>query len=464
MRAPLGVLCIAALLLGVTPVRAQRTTGEIVGVVSDDSNLVLPGVSITLHGSGVPSAGLVSVTGGNGAYRFPTLPPGTYDLEAVLQGFSSLKREGIAVGVGSIVTLDLTMKVGSLEETITVSGASPVVDLATAQVSTNYTKEWVEAAPVRRFSFFDLINSAPGVSQTTSTSSGTTNATSLGSSVNDNSYQIDGTNLTAPGAGGGWAWPNTDAIQEIEVLQLGASSEYGNVQGAVFNVVTRQGGNEYHGDANFYFMNDALTARNTTAAQDGGKPYYRQDFKDTTYQLSGPFVKDKLWFFGSFQYQNNADAAPGFGPAGAVASYAKRVFYKLNYNITANHRIMHGYHDDYWGLPPAQTNPLTALSTLSKSHGDNPTPNLVYTGTLSGSTYIEARLSGYFAKDSNDPIVAGQTPGLLQVTNDDTGEVTGGITQWATNKSWRRGSSFKFSHYESSFAGGSHDLKSGIQY
>jgi hypothetical protein len=464
MRAPLGVLCIAALLMGVTPVRAQRTTGEIVGVVTDDSNLVLPGVSITLHGSGVPSAGLVSVTGGNGAYRFSTLPPGNYELEAVLQGFSSLKREGVVVGVGATVTLDLTMKVGSLEETITVSGDSPIVNLATAQVSTNYTKEWVEAAPVRRFSFFDLINSAPGVSQTTSTSGGTTNATSLGSSVNDNSYQIDGTNLTAPGAGGGWAWPNTDAIQEIEVLQLGASSEYGNVQGAVFNIVTRQGGNEYHGDANFYFMNDALTARNTTDAQDGGKPYYRKDFKDTTYQLSGPFVKDKLWFFGSFQYQNNADAAPGFGPAGTVASYAKRVFYKLNYNITANHRLMHGYHDDYWGLPPAQTSPLIALSTLSKSHGDNPTPNLVYTGTLSDKTYIEARLSGYFAKDSNDPIVAGQTPGLVQVTNDDTGEVTGGITQWATNKSWRRGTSFKLSHYQPSFAGGSHDLKTGIQY
>ena len=464
MRLLTGLLALSSLLLGVAPASAQRTTGEISGIVTDDSGLVLPGVTVTLHGEGVSSAGLVSISASNGAYRFANLAPGTYDVEAAIEGFSTLKREGVTVGVGNTVSLDLVLKVGNVEESITVTGAAPVVNVSSAQVSTNYTKDWVEAAPVRRFSFFDLINAAPGVSQTTSTSSGTTNATSLGSSVNDNSYQIDGTNLTAPGAGGGWAWPNTDAIQEIEVLQLGASSEYGNVQGAVFNIVTRQGGNEFHGDANYYFMNDALTGRNTTDAQDKGKPYYRKDFKDATFQLSGPAIRDRLWFFGSFQYQNNADAQPGFGPALAVASYAKRVFYKVTYNITPTHRLMFGYHDDYWGLPPTQTSPLIAASTLTKSHGDNPTPNLVYTGTLSDRTYIEARLSGYFAKDSNDPYVAGQKFGVTQVTNDDTGEVTGGVTQLQTNKSWRKAMSFKYSHYVPSFLGGSHDLKAGVQH
>lgn len=464
MRMWIGSLACLALLAASAPAMAQRTTGEIAGVVTDDSGLVLPGVTLTLHGAGVPSTGVVAISAENGGYRFANLPPGTYQVEAVLEGFSTLKREGVPVGVGTTVSLDLVLKVGSLAETITVTGDAPVVNVSSAQVSTNYTKEWVEAAPVRRFSFFDLINAAPGVSQTTSTSGGTTNATSLGSSVNDNSYQIDGTNLTAPGSGGGWAWPNTDAIQEIEVLQLGASAEYGNVQGAVFNIVTRQGGNEFHGDANYYFMNDALTGRNTTDAQDKGKPYYRKEFTDTTWQLSGPFVRDRLWFFGSYQYQNNADAQPGFGPAQAVSSFAKRVFYKLTYNVNTRHRLMYGYHDDYWGLPPTQSNPLAAASTFTKSHGDNPTPNLVYTGTLSDRTYIEARVSGYFAKDSNDPVVAGQPFGVTQVTNDDTGEVTGGVTQLQTNKSWRRGMSFKYSHYAPEILGGSHDLKLGIQH
>ena len=85
-------------------------------------------------------------------------------------------------------------------------------------------------------------------------------ATSLGSSTNENNYQIDGTDISAT------PWPNTDAVEEVEVLQLGASAEYGNVQGAVFNIVTRQGGNVLHGDANVYFQHDNLTARNTTDA------------------------------------------------------------------------------------------------------------------------------------------------------------------------------------------------------
>ncbi|MEQ1907355.1 MAG: TonB-dependent receptor [Vicinamibacterales bacterium] len=450
------------LLLGVAPASAQRTTGEISGIVADDSGLVLPGVTLTLHGAGLPSAGQVSVSADNGGYRFANLSPGTYDLEAVLEGFNTLKREGVTVGVGASVSLALTLKVGSLAETITVTGAAPVVNVSSAQVSTNYTQEWVEAAPVRRFSFFDLINAAPGVSQTTSTSAGTTNATSLGGSVNDNSYQIDGTSLTAPGAGGGWAWPNTDAIQEIEVLQLGAAAEYGNVQGAVFNIVTRQGGNEFHGDGNFYYMNDALTGRNTTPAQDSGLPYYRKKFNDTTWQLSGPAVRDRLWFFGSYQSQRQAVAAPGFKPSDAPDDIADRIFYKVTYNMTPMNRLMFGYHDDYWKLPPTLT-PGTATSTLTTSHGDNPTPNLVYTGTLSDRSYIEARVSGYFAKDSNDAIVP-QSFGITQVTNDDTGAVTGGVTQLQTNKSWRRAVSFKYSHYAPSLLGGSHDLKVGVQH
>jgi hypothetical protein len=459
-----AIRVLAVILATASPLLAQRTTGEITGTVTDGSGGVLPGVTVTLFGAALPAAGVSSVSTETGNYRFPALAPGTYDVEATLQGFSTLRREGLSVGVGATISVDLALAVGSLNETVTVTGDAPLVNVATSQVSTNYNKEWVQSAPLRRFSFFDLINSSPGVSQTTSTSSGSTNATSLGSSVNDNSYQIDGTDLSAPGAGGGWAWPNTDAIEEIQVLQLGASAEYGNVQGAVFNVVTRQGGNEFHGDANFYYINDALTGRNTTPAEDNGLPYYRKTFRDTTFQLSGPVMRDRLWFFGSYQYQNSAESQPGFARAAAVDNIGKRIFYKLNYNITPNHRLMHGFHDDFWKLPPSQANPLVALSTLSTSGGDNPAPNIVYDGVLSNRTYVEARFSGYFGKDSNTPYIPGQLPGIPQVTNLDTSEVSGGVTSFNTNKSWRKGASIKLSHVAESFLGGNHDIKAGLQY
>jgi hypothetical protein len=455
-----GLLLLVLIAIAV-PARAQRTTGEIVGTVTDESNAVLPGVTVTIRGSGVPGAPTV-VTSETGTYRFPALPPGDYNLEFTLQGFTTLRRESIPVGVGAVIDLKVSLKVSTLSETVTVTGESPVVNLASTTVSTNYNHEWVLEAPIRRFSFFDLVNSAPGVSAT-STIGSSTSATSLGSSTNDNVYAIDGTDLSSPTSGTAWPWPNADAIQEIEVMQLGASAEYGNAVGAVFNVVTRQGSNEFHGDGSYYFLNQGLTGRNTTDAQDGGRPYNRAQWRDTTWQLSGPFVRDKFWFFASYQYQNDHDSQPGTDPNFPALSDSRRVFYKFNYNITSNHRIMHGYHDDYWSFPSVPTT-LTAPSTISLGHGDNPTPNVVYTGVLSGKTFVEARLAGYYGKDSGDPQQAGQPRVMTRYNNLDTGQITGGIYSWDDEKVWRTGVSGKISHFADRFLGGSHDVKLGVQY
>lgn len=463
-------LVLLVLLGAATPALAQRTTGEIVGTVTDESGAILPGVTVTIRGSGVPGAPTV-VTSETGAYRFPALPPGDYTVEYSLQGFSSLRREGIPVGVGAVVELKISMKVSTISETVTVTGESPVVNLASTTVSTNYNKEWVAAAPIRHFSFFDLVNSAPGVSAT-STVGSSTSATTLGSTTNDNVYAIDGTDLSAPTGGTAWPWPNADAIQEIEVLQLGASAEYGNVMGAVFNVVTRQGGNAFHGDGTYYHQSDNLTSRNTTVAQEcagvddcpaGGLPYHRDQWRDTTWQISGPIVRDKFWFFGSFEYQNDFDSQPGTDPAFPAKSTSRRVFYKLNYNITDNHRLMHGYHNDYWSFPGVPS-AVTAPSTINIGHGDNPTPNLVYTGVLSSKTFVEARLAGYYGKDSTDPLIEGEPRVQPRIINNDTGQITGGISSWGDAKTWRTGVSGKISHLADRFLGGSHDLKLGVQY
>jgi len=465
----LGLLVLVLLSIAV-PAHAQRTTGEIVGTVTDESSAILPGVTVTIRGVGVAGAPSV-VTSPTGAFRFPALPPGDYDLEFVLQGFTTLRREKIPVGVGAVIDLSVQLKVSTLSETVTVTGESPVVNIASTTVSTNYNHEWVLEAPIRRFSFFDLVNSAPGVSAT-STLGSSTSATSLGSSINDNVYAIDGTDLSSPISGTAWPWPNADAIQEIEVMQLGASAEYGDAVGAVFNVVTRQGGNEFHGDGSYYILTDGLTGRNTTVAQEcqgvsncpsTGLPYHRDQWRDTTWQASGPFIRDKFWFFGSFQYQNDFDSQPGTDPAYPAKSTSRRVFYKFNYNITPNHRIMHGYHDDYWSFPGVPS-ALTAPSTVSIGHGDNPTPNVVYTGVLSQKTFIEARLAGYYGKDSTDPQQAGQPRVQQRFNNLDTGAITGGIYSWNDEKVWRTGVSGKISHFADRFLGGSHDVKLGVQY
>jgi len=451
VKAALSILMLTVL---TSTAMAQRTTGEIIGKVTDESGAVLPGVTVTLRSAAVPGAP-TTVTSETGVYRFPVLPPGTYDVEYVLAGFGTLKREGIPIAVGATVALDVALKISSLEETVTVTGQSPVVNTATSQVSTSYNKEWVQNAPVRRFSYFDLINSAPGVSQTSNLGS-TTSATSLGSSTNENSYQIDGTDISAT------PWPNTDAVEEVEVLQLGASAEYGNVQGAVFNIVTRQGGNELHGDGNLYFQNDALTARNTTQAFDRGRAYHREQWRDATVQVSGPFIRDKFWFFGSLEYQRDWDSQPGVDPAYPTKSDSRRMFWKFNYNINDKHRLLNGYHDDFYWIPGRST-AFTDPSSIQLSHGHNPTPNLVYTGVLTSRTLVEVRYSGYWLQSSIDPNEDEQPRIGTRVTNDTTGLVSGAITQWRENRSWRYGLQGKLSHYAENVLGGSHDLKVGLQ-
>jgi hypothetical protein len=450
-----GVGLSLVLLVAVTiPAWAQRTTGEIIGKVTDESGAVLPGVTVTLRGAGVAGAP-TAVTSETGVYRFPILPPGTYEVEYVLSGFGTVKREAIPVAVGSTVELDITLKVSTLSETVTVTGESPVVNLASAQVATNYNREWLWNAPVRRFSYFDLINEAPGVSQTSQVGS-TTSATSLGSSTNENQYQIDGTETSST------PWPNTDVVEEVEVLQLGASAEYGNVQGAVFNIVTRMGGNVLHGDGNVYFQHDKLTSRNTTETFDKGLPYHLADHKDSTVQVSGPFVRDKFWFFGSLQYHRIYDSQPGVDPAFPAKSDARRVFWKFNYNITPNHRLLHGYHDDFYWIPDIASE-FTAPSSSNMEHGHNPTPNIVYTGVLSKSTFIEGRFAGFWLQETNEPDLEGAPRIATQYTDRDTGYTIGGLSSWSEVRSWRYGPQFKLSHFAENFLGGSHDLKIGVQ-
>lgn len=443
------------LAVAVTPAVAQRTTGEISGKVIDESGGTLPGVTVTLRGEAMPNAQPV-ITSETGIYRFPVLPAGSYELEFALEGFGTAKYEAMRVSIGQTIDLNVTMKVSALNETLTVTGAAPVVNVTTSEVSTNYNREWVQSAPVRRFSYFDLINSAPGVSSTSNVGQ-STSAQVLGNSTNENQYQIDGTDISST------PWPNTDAIEEVQVLSMGASAEYGNVQGAVFNIVTRQGTNVFHGDANTYFQSSGLTARNTTDAVDKGFPYNRDKYRDGTIQASGPFVADKFWFFGSLQYQRDWDSQPGVDPKLPTKNDSRRMFYKFNYAISPKHRLMHGYHNDYYFIPDIATS-FTAPTSTSISHGDNPTPNVVYTGVLSDKTFIEARYSGFFLHSSVNPLQAGVPSVMTRIEDQDTGYITGGITAWNENRSWKWGAAAKLSHVVDSFLGGSHDIKTGYQY
>ena len=272
---------------------AQRTTGEIIGKVVDESGSVLPGVTVTLRGAGVAGAPTV-VTSETGTYRFPVLPPGTYRSntrspasDAQTRGHSSRRRP--------TVELEVSMKVGALEESITVSGESPVVNVVSSEVSTTYNRQWVENAPVERFSYFDLVNSAPGVSATSNVGQATA-AQSLGTAPT----------RTVPNR------RHRHQLDAVAVHRRGGGSRSAPARG-VGGVRQRPGRGLQHRHADGRQpvprrwrllpadRRDDRAQHDRCGRRRAALPS-RQHW-DASIQATGPFMRDKFWFFGSLQYQ-----------------------------------------------------------------------------------------------------------------------------------------------------------------
>jgi carboxypeptidase family protein/TonB-dependent receptor-like protein len=469
-------LALLALVLA-SPVMAQRTTGAISGTVTDASGAALPGVTVAVSGPNIVGT-QTSVTNEHGLYRFINLPPGEYTLSFTMTGFKTITRRSLRVGVGSTIEENAGLEISQLQESVDVVAQASVVDTTSSEVSSNYDQEWVDNAPLRRFSFFDLVAAAPGSLQG-GDSNNTSRTMVFGSSYDENSFQVDGVDITDNYFNEALAEPNTDAIQEIEVLSLGAPAEYGNLTGAVYNIVTRQGTNDFHGDAGFYLQTDGLTSNNTEglanpdgsfldACPDGASrcPFTRDRFTDVSLQLGGPIVKDKLWFFASYSNQRDYYWDVGVDASNdltAVRGRTDRYFGKLNWQLNGKHKLVGTFHldkkKDDGGLS-ANSSPETAATRSAKT----PTPGLGYTGVLSDRTVLEVRYSGFYGNVQFNPTDPNQPRDLNRFYDIDTGFISGGHYYWYDLGPKRTTVTAKVSHLADNFLGGSHDFRFGVQY
>jgi outer membrane receptor protein involved in Fe transport len=462
-------------LLWATPLYAQRTTGGIVGTVKDASGAVLPGVTVSLTGPTVVGT-QTATTNEDGFYRLVNLPPGAYDLSYGLSGFKTVARRGLRVNVGLTLEENASLEVSQREEQVEVVAEAPVVDTQSSEVGANYDRNWVENAPLRRFSFLDLVAAAPG-SQQVEDGSGRTMV--YGSSYDENSFQLDGVDITENYFNEYQAEPNTDAIEEVEVLSLGAPAEYGNLAGAVYNIVTRQGSNEFHGDLNFFLQTDGLTDNNSdglinpdgtflNACSDGvGRcPWTRDKYHDFTAQLGGPIVKDKLWFFASYQYQRDSQAdlgAPLDDPLSFKRYYDDRYMVKLNWQISPRHKLVGTFNYDKKSTDNG-VDVGEAPSTAWTRRSNTPTPGLGYTGVLSDKTVVEVRYSGFYGDVTGLPTDPNQPKDLPRFYDLDTATISGGHYYWYELEPRRTTATAKVSHLADDFLGSSHDFRFGVQY
>jgi len=293
----------AIMLWGCALAWGQATSGEITGVVTDASKAVIPGVEViaTNVATGISRNGLTET---NGLYRINLLQPGSYSVKASMSGFKTAVRDGITVSVGQAVRVDLTLEVGNISETVTVSGEASPIDTEQGRVSTLVDSKRIMDMPLNGRNIYTLMTLAPGAVNTTSTvqePSGSLNATDTdtasvnGGRANFNGFWLDG--VTSTGLSGGTnITPNVDSIQEFRMETLNFSAEFGANAGSVVNVVSKSGTNSFHGTAYEFLRNDNADAREFF---DDTKPEYKRNQFGASF--GGPIKKNSTFFFTSYE-------------------------------------------------------------------------------------------------------------------------------------------------------------------
>src|SRR5712692_1997658 len=302
VRIVLGVFLVCA---AAASVAAQQFTGGVRGAVRD-ANGVIPGVAVTLTNEATNVAREV-VTNDVGQYNFPAVPPGTYMLKTQLTGYKSYESRGLTIGTQQFITLDIVLQVGALEESITVTGQSPLIDTSTASTGGVLDKATLDALPAPGRNAFLI-----GITVPTFTPVGDpqfnrqqdqTNASRVslgGGGLRANNYLLDGVPITEL-RGRAVLNPTIEAVEEVKVQVHTYDSEMGRTGGGVFNVTAKSGANSYHGSG-FYqtrpvwgqSLNYFDAAAGTTKEQSG--------LSDAYYRLygggaGGPVVKNRTFFW-----------------------------------------------------------------------------------------------------------------------------------------------------------------------
>jgi len=276
-------------------------TGKIQGTVFDEEGIPLPGVTVTISSPSLVAPEISRVTGANGVFRFPSLPPGTYLVTAKLEGFNDSIREGIIVSANKTTSFDITMGLATIEETITVTGQSPTVDRQTTTKTATIDDVFISTIPATR-TFGTYFNMTPGV----------TGGTSHGGSVRDNVYSIDGVNTADTAVGTEALFFSMDTVDEISVQTGGLSAEHGQVRGAIVNAVSKSGGNEFHGSASMYYRGEDFQSTNTKGTPLEGEETGFKYEMEPGINLGGPIIKDRLWFFANFSWWKQVSIVSGY--------------------------------------------------------------------------------------------------------------------------------------------------------
>ena len=328
------------------PLAAQVPTGKIIGTVVDEQREPLPGVSIEAASPKLVGKA-TAITDANGTYRLFALSPGVYEVTFSLQGFNTLLRREIVVQLEQTVKLNATLAISKLEEQVTVVGESPLIDVKSTAKGMVFTREMYETLPKGR-DFDSLVTAVPGVANEPMLSGISVD----GASGAENMFYVDGTDITNMYQGNRQFGVAFEFVDEVQFKASGYDAEYGGSVGGVVNVITRQGGNAFHGDLLGFYRGSGLTGKErdtlrlglydvNTAEYVNYQHLYGKDDIDrfeVGFNLGGYILKDRLWFYASVLpvFQTTMRHMV-FDPSGVEGDYQKsEPFWNFQGKLTAH--------------------------------------------------------------------------------------------------------------------------------
>jgi outer membrane receptor protein involved in Fe transport len=422
-----GALIVGLVLWAGFAAAQQVTTGSIEGTVQDPQGAALAGATVTISS---PEGPRPTVADAKGHFRFPYLRPGKYELKATKEGFNSAQRQDIEVRLGSHVPVEVVLSPG-VSEKMEVLGTAPVVDLSSATTGATISSSLMSSVPIGR-AFSKTLALAPGV---VASGIDESNPSINGASGLENTYMVDGVNIGNTGFGSAGSYSiifkslgtgvNFDYIQEVQVKTGGYEPEFGGALGGFVNMVTKSGGNEVRGSAYTYYQSSALEAgRRTTDRQNATFDPKGFESRDVGFEIGGPVVKNKLFWFTAFDPTSTTQKRETPGVLQGPQGFDHKVdVHRTIYNYAANLKWLvnpqHTLSFSAFGDPArgengpqreeavAVADPTTRFSAL-RFGGNNVIGR--WEGELHSNWFAEASIAYHHDKFDEDPDPRGNLP------------------------------------------------------
>ena len=325
---------LVSLLVCSSAIGQTAATGALTGTVTDPTGALIPNATVTLTSAATAQI-RTTTAGGDGAYRFVLLPPGTYSIKFDAPGFKSVQMDGVNVNVTETPVLNAKLAVGAMTQEVTVHENEEALQVATSTIGTVVGGTTITEIPLSTRNFTNLLGLSAGANQDVNNATGLGKGTQPisvnGGAESNNTYQMDGAVVNnfasngdvESGTNAAFGIPNPDAIQEFKIQTSLYDASYGRNSGANVNVVTKSGTNQFHGTLFEFFRNTALDANdffNKYSQLSQGQPNKQQVFNQNQfgYSFGGPLKKDKIFFFSSYQQTEQKNGASPYGFSSGV--------------------------------------------------------------------------------------------------------------------------------------------------